>query len=175
CSSNISARLSIFAKTSDIPQIMAYNALMVEPPPPWPIEGIRETLAFLPVFEAEDFVAAVWEPPVTKVVDGREVTSMPYPHYSQEVDDFWATFSRTGGFINPYEPLPGDASSWIRFHEKPITLELLNTGTVDQLRRFLSLTKRGERFCDGHIESQLENGYIVEALRRIRSLIGDVV
>jgi hypothetical protein len=157
---------------------MAYNAFMVEPPPPWPIDGIRETLAFLPAFEAEGFVVAVWEPPHKSINNGLEVTHLPYPTYKPEVERFWEVFSGTGGFINPYEPLHEDADDWsVRIYDgqKPIDLDYLAGASIDQVRRWLSLTKRGERFCDGHIESQFENGYIVAALKRIQLLIGDGV
>jgi hypothetical protein len=71
-----------------------------------------------------------------------------------------------------------DADDWsVRIYDgqKPIDLDYLAGASIDQVRRWLSLTKRGERFCDEHIESQFENGYIVAALKRIQLLIDDGV
>lgn len=152
---------------------MAYNPLMIEPPPPWPEEGIDAVLAFLSELEGPNFVAATWDPPQKSLIDGKEVTHMPYPRYSKRFEEFWKTFHRTGGFIHPYNALPEDADeSGIEFsvlgaHFKP---EYIETATLDQIRRCLSLFKRGERFCDGYMESQFLNGSITAALRRLKVL-----
>ena len=152
---------------------MAYNASMVDPPPPWSKEGIDAVLAFLPELEDPAFVAATWDPPLVKVIEGREVTHLPYPKYTERFEEFWRTFNASGGFIHPYNALPEDQD------EKGIEFSVLGahfpkeyfeSATVDQIRRCLSLYRRGERFCDGYTESQFLNGSLVAALRRLKEL-----
>ena len=146
---------------------------MAETPPPWPVEGIDAVLEFLPEFEDPGFVAATWDPPLKTVIDGKEVTHMPYPNYTERFEEFWKTFSETGGFIHPYNALPEDPNedgiefSVLGAHFSP---EYISTATLDQIRRCLSLFRRGEHFCDGYTEGQFLNGSITAALRRLKEI-----
>lgn len=146
---------------------------MAETPQPWNPEGIDETLAYLAIFEDPSFVPFVWEPMRPIIKDGKEIWPMPYPTYDKKVDNFWRTFAKTGGFIHPYNPLPEDPTqdgitfSVLGAH---FPIEYFETATLNQVRRYLSLCTRGERFCDGHIAGQFENGCIVAALRRVAAL-----
>lgn len=152
---------------------MAHNPFMVESPLPWLEEGIDAVLEFLPELEDPSFVAATWDPPHKSFIDGKEVTHMPYPTYTARFEEFWKTFHKTGGFIHPYNALPEDPDeSGIEFSVLGacFTPEYIETATLDQIRRCLSLFKRGERFCDGYTESQFLNGSITAALRRLKVL-----
>lgn len=152
---------------------MAYNPPMVESPPPWPEEGIDAVLEFLPEFEEPGFVAATWDPPLKSVIDGKEVTHMPYPTYTARFEEFWKTFLKTGGFIHPYNALPEDADeAGIEFSVlgAHFTPDYIETATLDQVRRCLSLFRRGEHFCDGYTESQFLNGSITAVLRRLKEI-----
>jgi len=146
---------------------------MENEPAKWPPEGIDAVLAFLPVFEDPHFVPFVWPPLRKSIIDGREVTHMPYPEYDLKVDEFWSTLARTGGRVHPYNPLPEDPTQeGIPFSVMGVyfPVEYFETATLDQVRRYLSLCTRGERFCDGHIASQFENGSLLAALHRLREL-----
>jgi hypothetical protein len=66
---------------------MAYNGAVSEPPPAWSREGIDAVLEFLDNFEDPNFVAAVWYPPIKSIIDGQEVTHMPYPTYSDRFEE----------------------------------------------------------------------------------------
>jgi hypothetical protein len=156
---------------------MAYNVAVSEPPPAWSREGIDAVLEFLDDFEDPNFVAAVWYPPIKSIIDGQEVTHMPYPTYSDRFEEFWKTFHSTGGFIHPYNALPEDETDQgIEFSVMGahFSKEYLETATVDQIRRCLSLFRRGERFCDGYTESQFLNGSVTAALLRLKALRNDV-
>ncbi len=146
---------------------------MADDPGIWPVEGIDAVLAFLPVFEDPSFVPFTWPPLRKSVIDGVEVTHLPYPEYHPKVDEFWRALAFFGGRVHPYNPLPEDPT------QEPIPfsvlgayfpIEYFQSATIDQVRRYFSLCTRGERFCDGYIASQFENGTLLAALRRLREL-----
>lgn len=134
--------------------------------------GLNEVLAFLPVFEAPGFVAATW-PSAAELTRADGVMQMPYPTYSAEVDAFWEAVFRADVMRHPYEGLPednlpeGKAFDWteLRFDE-----DYFKTATRDQIGRYLFLTRRRERFSDGHIDEEFLRGAIVWALRRLQEL-----
>jgi hypothetical protein len=139
----------------------------------WPTESVDRVLEFLPVFENPSFVPCEWPPTLKTTVDGRDVTHMPYPVYSQTVDDFWQTFFDSGGMIHPYNPLPEDPTQHpIEFIvcAQYFTKEYFETATVNQIRRYFALCRRAERFCDGYIAAQIDEGYFVAALTRLKRL-----
>jgi hypothetical protein len=139
----------------------------------WSIEAIDAVLEFLPIFENDAFTPFVWPPLQRHVEDGKEITHMPYPIYADEVDQLWKVIGKGGGYIHPYDPLPEDATqdgvpfSVLGAH---FPVKYFETATVDQIRRFFTLCCRGERFCDGYIASQFENGCIVAALKRLKQI-----
>ena len=98
---------------------------------------------------------------------------MPYPTYTARFEEFWRTFLKTGGFIHPYNALPEDADeAGIEFSVlgAHFTREYIQSATLNQVRRCLSLYRRGERFCDGYTESQFLNGSITAVLRRLKEI-----
>jgi hypothetical protein len=146
---------------------------MANEPTAWLVDGIDELLAFLPIFEDPNFVPFVWPPLRKSIIDGKEVTHMPYPEYDPRVDDFWSTLARSGGRVHPYKSLPEDPTQeGITFSVMGayFPIEYFETATINQVRRYLSLCTRGERFCDGHIASQFESGTLLAALHRLRHL-----
>jgi len=125
------------------------------------------------MFEDTAFEPFVWPPLSKQVIDGVEVTQMPYPVYDAKVDEFWKAFGASRGHVHPYGPLPEDPTQeGISFSVLGayFPIEYFESATVDQIRRYFSLCMRGERFCDGYIASQFESGKIVAALRRLREL-----
>ncbi len=48
--------------------------------------------------------------------------------------------------------------------------EYFETATLNQVRRYLMLCTRGERFCDGHVAGEFDSGALLAALRRLRVL-----
>jgi hypothetical protein len=136
----------------------------------------RDIDRFLEIFrrvEEPGFVAATWPDLPVQIVDGVKVMTMPYPIYDPVIDKLWDLAYRSSLYIEPYAPLPEDPiQEGVRFsvvgaHFPP---EYFETATLDQVRRYLVLCTRGERFCDGHIASQFENGSMVAALKRLKRL-----
>jgi hypothetical protein len=79
----------------------------------------------------------------------------------------------TTAYIDAYAPLPEDPTrDGIPFSVlgTSFRLEYFETATLNQVRRYLDLCTRGERFCDGHVAGELESGTILAALRRLRDL-----
>lgn len=46
----------------------------------------------------------------------------------------------------------------------------VNKMSIDNIKTMLTFINRGERFCDGHIASFVENGYLLELLLRLSEL-----
>lgn len=138
-------------------------------------EAIDRLLEFLPIFEDPGFVPAVW--PDRSYIDkgGKKVMGMPYPDYHPKVEEFRDCYPALAGGIHPYEPLPEDETQeGIPFSVAGATFteEYFARATLDQVRRYLMLLGRGERFCDGHIDGEFRAGKIVMALRRLAVLRG---
>ena len=77
----------------------------------------------------------------------------------------------TAALIDPYGQLLEDPTQdGIEFSGAGANLspEYFETATVNQVRRYLVLLTRGERFCDGYIASQFDEGVLLAAFRRLR-------
>jgi hypothetical protein len=98
---------------------------------------------------------------------------MPYPVYHEVVDRMWKLLYDTSAYIAPYAPLPEDPTpEGIPFSvmSAHFPRDYFESATLNQVRRYLVLCARGERFCDGHIASQFESGSILAALKRLSFL-----
>ncbi len=135
--------------------------------------------AILATREADGFTICTWTEPQTRAVDGRMHTAMPHPQYDPVVEVLWNLLYKTSAWIHPYDPLPEDPE---RVREEGIAFsvlgvshppEFLARASLNQVRRYLVLCTRGERFGDGHIAGEFESGALLAALRRLRELRGD--
>lgn len=139
----------------------------------WSIRDIDRMLELLTVIEAPGFVAYSWPDLPERIENGVKVLQMPYPAYHEVVGQFWKVLYDTSAYIDPYAALPEDPTqegipfSVLGAHFPAAYFE---TATLNQVRRYLVLCTRGERFCDGHIASQFKSGSIPAALRRLRAL-----
>jgi|ERR1700682_1159539 len=96
-----------------------------------------------------------------------------FPEYHPVINRFWKLIYETSAFIAPYDPLPEDPTPvGIPFRVMGVSfpLDYFSAATVDQVRRYLVLCTRGERFCDGHIGAEIDSGAFLAALRRLREL-----
>ncbi|HJP82018.1 MAG TPA: DUF6508 domain-containing protein [Fimbriimonadaceae bacterium] len=98
---------------------------------------------------------------------------MPYPDYDPKVLQFMEASSKFTDGIDPYAPLPEDkVVNGVIFSVSGTTfpLEFFREATLNQIRRYLRLLERGERFCDGHIEGEFRDGKVVAALTRLAEI-----
>lgn len=136
-------------------------------------QAIDELIGLLETIEAPDFVPASWPDRGSVEKDGVKVYNMPYPDYHPVVERMRWLFATVADGIDPYGPLPEDPTQdGIPFSVMgaDFPIEYFQTATYDQLRRYFMLCLRGERFCDGHIESQFTSGSVAAALRRLAKL-----
>jgi len=110
-----------------------------------------ELLAFLPIFEDEQFVAVEkWN---------------PWPEYTTEA----SAFSRLAGkpCWNDYDYLGSEAS------KKIDDGAFIAAASLADIKAMLSLCVRSERFGDGNWAHFLQSGRIVAILRRIQVIRGE--
>lgn len=139
------------------------------------LAAAQALLELLPTFEDPDFVPATWPPRFHIDENGDRIEHMPYPDYHPVVERFRDLYWKFTAGVHPYEPLPEDETQeGIAFSPGGVTfpLEYFETASIDQIARFFVLMNRGERFGDGHIESQFKSGKVVAALRRLKELVG---
>ncbi|MBX3097681.1 MAG: hypothetical protein KF812_12555 [Fimbriimonadaceae bacterium] len=139
----------------------------------WAVDDIDRMLELLKVVESPDFVAFTWPDLPERTENGVRVLQMPYPVYLEAVDQLWKALYDTTAYIDPYAPLPenptqdGMLFSVLGAHFPP---DYFETATLNQVRRYLVLCTRGERFCDGHIAGEFESGALHAALARLKQI-----
>lgn len=136
-------------------------------------EAIDRLLELLPIFEDPDFIPATWPERFHIDEEGKRHEHFPYPDYHPAVEEFRNQYPALTAGIHPYDPLPEDETAeGILFSVTGATFsqEYFAKATLDQIRRYLMLLGRGERFCDGHIDGEFRAGKIVMALRRLVEL-----
>src|SRR5688500_18811855 len=137
--------------------------------------AIDRLLELLPIFEYPEFVAATWPERFSIDANGHRREHMPYPDYHPMVEEFRNRYPALVAGIHPYEALPEDETQeGVPFSVTGATFthEYFAKATLDQIRRYLMLLGRGERFCDGHIDGEFRAGKVVAALRRLAVLRG---
>jgi len=119
-----------------------------------------ELVAFLPKFCQEGFVPVDRWGGATKGPDG--VLLMPWPEYDPLVHQFVEVASR---------------ECWTDFHYVSNLADAQSQDIGDVCRASLAQVKtlltsfvRGERFCDGHWASRINQGHIRRLLQRVSEL-----
>ena len=130
---------------------------------PWGKEELDAVLALLPTFESPGFKMAEWQ---VFEPDENGITQMPYPTYVPIVDQLFALVAG----VHPYDALPEDADDQGIKPETVFDLESFSSMSINQVRRYFSHCRRGERFCDGYIEGQFLNGKLLAALHRLHEI-----
>ena len=131
----------------------------------WSLEDRRRALSYLPLFEDSEFKPCTWIVPEPRIENGKTLHSLGWPEYDPRAYEFLDIAWNTPG-IDPYAGEPWDAF-WSRCWTEPAPFE---NASIGDIRRFLLLVKRRERFGDGTIESAFKNGLVVSALRRLTEL-----
>jgi hypothetical protein len=125
------------------------------------LEQIDTILAFLPIFEHEDFAPSKIAAPLGV-----------FPHYvlADELSHFQEALYENG-FVFSF-----DWSSWqdeaLRYFNEP---ELLHIANIQVLRKLLTLHVRKDRFSDGHLSEMVKCGHITFILRRLKELREGIV
>lgn len=140
----------------------------------WSKRDIDRMLELLKVIESPDFAPFTWPVQEEQIENGVKVMQWPYPDYHPVVDEMWQLLYKTSAYIDPYKVLPEDPPG---LEDGTDTLSVLNncpesipTATLNQIRRYLVLCTRGERFSTGYIAGEFENGSMLAALQRLRAL-----
>jgi hypothetical protein len=144
-----------------------------EPTIEWLASDIDQMLELLPIIDAPDFKSHHWSELPDVIVNGTRTMQMPYPIYHGVVERIWKLLYETSAYTDPYAILPEDPT------QDGVPVPVMGThfsagyfemATLNQVRRYLVLCTRCERFCDGHIASHFDSGFIQAALRRLRQL-----
>ena len=122
-----------------------------KPTKKWSLRDIDTMLEFLPMMEEPGFIAATWTVPEKRDASGNPVMCWPYALLPED----------------PKGLEPG--TDVLKVLQSVGDMEKASLG---QIRRYLVLCTRGERFCDGYIAGQFESGLIQAALRRLEQIRG---
>ena len=93
-----------------------------------------------------------------KTEDG--ISIFPYAKYSELVYDYLNDFSRSSFVRYDY------VETFVEVNEKPI--ESLNK---EELCCLLTAYTRGDRFVEGYLLTQLENGNLIKALKCLKEIL----
>jgi len=141
-------------------------------------EDILRVLQFKSIFDSltvEQFRSwNGWEP--MEIGAGVEVLHVPYPSYHPAVWQWNEAVYETRFYINPYRgEKPGDPIPHPRFlnigargHQTPD--EFFADADLDEVRQYMAVCLRGEKWCDGHIAGEFERGVIQAAFQRLEEL-----
>ena len=121
---------------------------------------IKELVAFLPL---------LYKPEISPVKkwhggdkDADDVITMPWPEYEPIVMEFIKVAECE--CWTDYDYL-SESSRQILDNEN-----VIKTADLDQIKTALTFCVRGERFCTGHWNSVIENGYVRRLLQRLAEL-----
>lgn len=111
-----------------------------------------------------------WVRPAPKEENGKLVHYLGWPEYDHRVDELFETSFGASDPANPYVTLPEDPPNTVPQLVLQSPTEI-SGATANQIQRWLLLTKRQERFSDGHIERQFQNGMMLAAYQRLAQII----
>jgi hypothetical protein len=123
------------------------------------ITEIDQLTAYLPILYADGFN------PVKVWYGGRqkdETIQMPYPEYDEVVTDFFHLVAKD--YWMDYEYVPENARQSLENEEA------IKSASLGEIKTMLTYCVRGERFCVGHWESMIVNGYVRRILERLIDL-----
>lgn len=146
---------------------------MEKPTRHWKREDIDALLELARVMEAPDFQVVQWPDLPDIIENGTRIVQITYPEYHWAIDRMYEVLCETSAYIYPYKTLPEDPL----VDGKPFEVmgaefppDYFPRATLNQVRRYLVLCTRGEKFCSGHIGAQFKKGSIPAAFNRLRVL-----
>lgn len=126
-------------------------------PTPQEMEGLT---AFLPRLYTNGFS------PIERWAGGEKQEngsfSFPYPIYNKIVEEFFQTAADEQWHDYGYDP--EQAGKMLRDEE------FIKTASLADIKTMLTFCVRGERFCDGHWGTMIEEGHIRRLLERIHEI-----
>lgn len=124
------------------------------------ISDFDELLAYLPVLYASGLKHPIqWD---VDTMTGEDVFVMPWPEYDKAVYNFFRVASKECWSDRDY------ASKKIA--EVIRDPQRVASATLQEIKAMLTWSVRGERFCEGHWASIINNGIIRNLLLRLRDL-----
>ena len=132
----------------------------------WNLGDRLAAIRYLDIFEDPEFKACQWILPEPVEKDGKMIHSLGYPEYDPRVYEFLRLAWHEGNGIDPYVGEPWE-QFWVRHCIDPSSFA---DASVGDIRRYLMLLSRRERFGDGTIDTGFRNGVVLAALRRLVEL-----
>ena len=123
-------------------------------------QEIKELVAFLPRLYAEGFTPyKQWH---GGTPDAKGIIQMPYPEYSELVDEFLRALSNECWLDYDYRP---EVAGRMLMDEAAV-----RAAGLDEIKSMLTFYVRGERFSDGHWGALIEGGQVRRLLERLSEL-----
>ena len=121
---------------------------------------IDAILAYLPIFDAPGFK------PILRWNGGRneltKVITLPWPTYDPAVEAFFNALSKEYWRDETYS-----VETTSRMIRNP---DRIDRASLEEIRAMLTFCVRGERFCEGHWRTMLNQGFIRQLLTRLQDL-----
>lgn len=119
-------------------------------------EDIEAILRFIPIFETHGYTFGSWD-----LQEG----CMPYAELNDEPSKFISALEKHGWVVR------FDWPAWLEesgfdIHSK----EVLKEANLETIRKVITAHVRGDRFCEGHLLTMLEDGYFTALLKRIEQI-----
>jgi len=131
----------------------------------WALEDRQKAVALLATYRDPAFVHCTWVKSEPYEKDGKRYQTVGYPEYADAVDELFRLAWNSPG-IDPYAGSP-----WQEFYASHCANpEAFRHASIGDIRRYLLLLKRQERFGDGTIDFAFRNGIVVAALERLAEL-----
>jgi len=144
-----------------------------KPTKKWRPADIDALLDLARVMESPNFEIMTWPDLPDLEENGTRIVQMPYPEYNPVVGLIMDMLYDSSAYIDPYGTLPEDPEVDGRPFQ-PMGAEFppdyFHRATLNQVRRYLVLCTRGEKFCDGHIGAEFKKGSFPAAFARLRAL-----
>lgn len=142
------------------------------------VEDVERILAFKPIFDSlsvRDFRA--WQGgDKIELEEGGEAIHVPWPQYHPVVHQWSEAVYETVFYIDPYH---GQSPSNPNPHSRFLDIgsargsgpgAFFEDSTLEDVRQYMAVCIRGEKFCDGHIAGEFERGIIQEAFAQLEYL-----
>ncbi len=112
-----------------------------------------------------------------RLPEGGEALHVPYPTYHPAIWEWNTAVFCTPFYIDPYREVEGEESGVAppRFIQlgapgRPNPEEFFKNRPLEEVRQYMAVGLRGEKWCDGNIASEFRRGVAQAAFRRLEVL-----